>query len=123
VQQETAASVYKRFLFDLLRTRTAWGLSCHGDICSVNGADMKCLPLWSDGETARRMQKRYWPKLLVAAIPLDELLERCLPTARENGVPIGIGVAVDSDAVVVPAEQLAEHIRLAEQVLAEMRGN
>lgn len=121
VQQQAAASIYKNFLYELLRSRTAWGLSCHGDICSVRGAGMMCLPLWSDGETARRMQQRYWPKLLVTAISLDEVLERCLPTAGKNGVPIGVGVAMDGEAVVVPAAQLAEHIRLAERAFAEMR--
>lgn len=123
MKQKAAASIYQNFLYELLRSKTAWGLSCHGDICAVHGAGMMCLPLWSDGEAARRMQQRYWPNLLVTAISLDDVLERCLPQARKDGVPIGVGVAMDSEAVVIPAAQLAEHIRLAARLFTGTRAS
>jgi hypothetical protein len=82
-----------------------------------------CLPLWSDGEVALQMQRRYWPNLVVTRISLDDVFERCLPTAREQGVLIGVGVAVDAEAVAIPAEAVEAGLRAALQMLQEKAAN
>jgi hypothetical protein len=124
LKQQAAHAVVANFVLGVASSGFAFGLSCCGDICAVHGANQGelCLPLWSDGEVARRMQRRYWPKLVVTRIALSEILERCLPKARADGVPIGLGVAVATDAVVVPPQLVELGLREAEQFLRERAG-
>lgn len=119
MKQPDVRAVLAQFLLDVTRTGFAWGLSCCGDICSVHGHGQVCLPLWSDEAVARRMQRRYWPKLAVTRIALSEVRERCLPKAREDGVPVGIGVAVSEHAIAVPAQLVDLGLREAKQYLRE----
>jgi hypothetical protein len=119
VQSNVAHSVIAQFLLDVVRSGFAWGLSCGGDIVAVSGHGHQCLPLWSDGDVARLMQQRHWPKLTVTRIALGEIQARCLPEARKNSVPIGLGVAVDHEAVVVPVQLVEAGLREAERYLRE----
>ena len=119
MKQHDARAVLAQFFLEVASRGWAWGLSCCGDICSVHGHGQICLPLWSDEGVARRMQRRHWPKLVVTRIALSEVLERCLPKAREDGVLVGIGVAVDENAVAVPAQLVDLGLREAEQYLRE----
>ena len=119
MHRRDARAVLAQFLLDVARSGFAWGLSCCGDICAVHGHGHMCLPLWSDGEVARRMQRRHWPKLVVTRIALSEVLERCLPKAREDDLLVGVGVAVDAEAVAVPAQVLELGLREAERYLLE----
>jgi hypothetical protein len=119
VKQHDARAVIAQFLLDVARTGFVWGLSCCGDICAIHGHGHKCLPLWSDGDVARRMQRRHWPKLVVTRIALSEVLERCLPKAREDGVPVGVGVAAEVEAVIVSAQVIELGLREAEAYLRE----
>jgi len=119
MQQTDARAVLARFFLEVAARGWAFGLSCCGDICAVHGHGQMCLPLWSDADVARRMQRRYWPKLVVTRIALSEVRGRCLPKAREDGVPIGIGVAVSEHTVAVPAQLVDLGLREAEQYLRE----
>ncbi len=119
MKQHDARAVIAQFMLDVARTGFAWGLSCGGDICAVHGHGHRCLPLWSDGDVARRMQRRHWPELVVKRIALSEVLERCLPQAIEDGVLVGVGIAVDAEAVAVPAQLVKLGLREAEQYLRE----
>jgi hypothetical protein len=121
VKQHDARAVLAQFFLDVARTGFAWGLTCCGDICAVHGHGHMCLPFWSDGDVARRMQRRHWPKLVVARIALSEVIGRCLPKAREDGVLVGIGVSVEAEAVVVSAEVIELGLREAEAYLRRRR--
>jgi hypothetical protein len=124
VKPKNAASTYARFLLQVVRLRAVWTLTCQGDVCAVHdGWHRRCLPLWSDGSVAREMRDRHWPSLEPAPLALEELLADCLPASQQANVPVGIGVAVGSHAIVVPAARLADDLRAAQQMLEEMRAN
>jgi len=64
------------------------------------------LPLWPDAESARYFTDLHWPDLQPSRIALEELLWRCLLAAELSGIPAGVGLAPEPEAVVVPARTL-----------------
>lgn len=121
---KNAASTYARFLLEVVQLRVVWTLTRQGDVCAIHdGWRRRCLPLWSDGAVAREMRDRHWPNLEPAPLALEELLADCLPASQSANVPVGIGVALGSHAVVVPAARLADDLRAAERMLEEVRAH
>ena len=107
MRRSDASSIYSHFVAQVASSTRAWCLTCHGDICAIHGASGHVvLPLWSDAETARYLTAAHWPHLETSQLSLRELLWRCLPVAANAGIPAGVGVEIDAEAVVVPAVRL-----------------
>jgi hypothetical protein len=113
MQTHEARDVLAQFFLDVARNGAAWGLSCCGALCAVFGGGELCFPLWSSENVAREMQRRHWPNLVVTRVALDTILDDCIPAARANNTPFGLGVAVHTESVTIPVKFMEEALNAA----------
>jgi hypothetical protein len=99
------------FLREVIRSETAWTFCNDREICVVHTPAETVLVLCSSQRVARYVQRRVRQRLAVTSLSLDELLEHCLPPAREAVVSIGICVEKGADIVTVPAAWIEKALR------------
>jgi hypothetical protein len=103
-----ASQIYSHFLDHAAVSKRAWCLSCHhGELVAVHGSSHHLIfSLWADLDSAEYFIAQHWPDLKPSELSLFQLLWRCLPALTQEDIPVGIGLAPYSEAVVVPAERL-----------------
>jgi hypothetical protein len=120
MQPELAAEVYVHFIDSVLSRGAAYSVQCEGDLVAVHGTWFGAFPLWPDKESADFFISRHWPNLKRYRFTPRNLIAR-LPIIGLAGIPVGIGRAPLSEAIVVPAMVLYEDLHgehAAQQALA-----
>jgi hypothetical protein len=111
VQLTPAQLVLALFLRDVTRSERAWTFCNDRELCVVHAPTEIVLVLCSSHRVARHVQRRVKQKLSVTSLSLDELLDHCLPPAREAAVSIGVCVNEGADIVTVPAAWIERALR------------
>lgn len=99
------------FLDAVLRSETVWTFCNERELCVVHTPAEILLVLCSSHAFARHIQRRVKQNLRVTSLSLDELLQRCLPPAREAGLAIGVCVAEGEGIVTVPLAWIEKALR------------
>jgi hypothetical protein len=115
VPAEEARSIYVRFILQVVTSRNAWTLRCHGDLILLTGEESGFLPLWPDLDSASFFRAKHWPSLEPAAIPLKALLRIHLRSLARAGVLVGIGIAPHPEALILRANRLRRDLLAAKR--------
>lgn len=106
MQRQECERIYRDFVARILASRSAWSVSCCGEIVAVHGGPMMCVPLFPDRVSADYFTTRYWPDLAPISVTLRELTRTHLPFFAEVRVPVGISIAPLPDAIVLSPRRL-----------------
>lgn len=102
-----------RLLEQLRHSRTLWSLRNADGWVMMEERGTPGLPVWPSDAEAAASARGDWVDCAPAAIPLDEWRDRWLPGLGRDGVRIVLWPVAARAAVIVTAEEHAQHLATA----------